>query len=86
MVHLRDDNLKTFYVLIGECAGGQRAYIGSFDGEPKSAYEIAVHQANWVIKDGRWDYARVYIMAPEDYCCELRDGKPTMVKHHMGEA
>jgi hypothetical protein len=75
--------LKSFYVLIGEDARGRRAYIGSFDGG--AAYEVAVLQANEVIKDGRWGYARVYIMAPEDYCCELRDGKPTMVKHHLGE-
>jgi hypothetical protein len=77
--------LKTFYVLIGEEASGRRAYIGSFDGDQKAAYEISVLQANEVIRDGRWDYTRVYIMAPEDFCCELRDGKPTMVKHHLGE-
>jgi hypothetical protein len=77
--------LKSFYALIGEDASGRRAYIGSFDGERMPAYEISVLQANEVIRDGRWDYARVYIMAPSDYCCELRSGKPTMVKHHLGE-
>jgi hypothetical protein len=77
--------MKSFYVLIGEYAGGRRAYIGSFDGEQMAAYGVAVQQANEVLKDGRWDYARVYIMSPEDYCCEMRDGKPTMVKHHLGE-
>ena len=47
------------------------------------SYDGAVKEANALVSRGA--YARVYIMVPSDYCCEMRNGKPTMVKHHLGE-
>jgi hypothetical protein len=69
--------------LIGVDAHGCSPIDGAFLGTQTVAYAGAVKEANRLMSEGGWK--RIYILVPSDFCCEMRDGKPTMVKHHLGE-
>jgi hypothetical protein len=80
-----DNHLSQDYpiALIGVDAHGCSLIDGAFLGSQTVAYAGAIKEANRLMAAGGWE--RIYILVPSEYCCEMRDGKPTMVKHHLGE-